>query len=76
MNEKNQVLVKQLKNRYNDTIVNRKFILGINRAKMKLSDVEDAEQQGLADSNQRDGVDDKFAEAIFDQTEFGEGWKV
>ena len=46
LEENNQIVVKQLKNRYNDTVVNRKFILGINRAKMKLSDV-DSEQQNL-----------------------------
>jgi len=44
LDEKNQIVVKQLKNRYNDTVVNRKFILGINRAKMKLSDVDNTEQ--------------------------------
>ena len=44
LDEKNQIVVKQLKNRYNDTVVNRKFILGINRAKMKLSDVNSTEQ--------------------------------
>lgn len=37
--ELNQIMVKQLKNRYNDTAVNRKFLLNINRAKMKLSDL-------------------------------------
>ena len=37
--ELNQIMVKQLKNRYNDTAVNRKFILSINRAKMKVSDL-------------------------------------
>jgi len=38
--EMNQIMVKQLKNRYNDTAVNRKFILGINRAKMKVFDIK------------------------------------
>ena len=52
LDEQNQVLVKQLKNRYNDTVANRKFILGINRAKMKLSDVKRDEQVGLVESNQ------------------------
>ena len=52
LDEQNQVLVKQLKNRYNDTVANRKFILGINRAKMKLSDVKRDEQVGLVQSNQ------------------------
>jgi len=40
LEEAGQVMVKQLKNRYNDTYQNRKFILGINRAKMKLFDVD------------------------------------
>lgn len=38
--ELNQIMVKQLKNRYNDTAVNRKFLLNINRAKMKVSDLK------------------------------------
>lgn len=49
LDEMNQIMVKQLKNRYNDTAINRKFIVGINRAKMKLFDVE---QTQLADANQ------------------------
>ena len=53
LDELNQVLVKQLKNRYNDTVVNRKFVLDINRAKMKLSDSKEG-QQSLVDSNQTD----------------------
>jgi len=53
LDELNQVLVKQLKNRYNDTVVNRKFVLDINRAKMKLSDSKKG-QQSLVDSNQTD----------------------
>ena len=35
-----QMLVKQLKNRYNDPTVNRKFIIGVDRARMKLFDIE------------------------------------
>ena len=49
LEELNQIMVKQLKNRYNDTAINRKFIVGINRAKMKLFDVE---QTQLSDANQ------------------------
>ena len=52
LDEKNQVLVKQLKNRYNDTVINRKFILGINRAKMKLYDVDKDDQGVLSQANQ------------------------
>jgi len=76
LDELNQIAVKQLKNRYNDPTTNKRFVIGIDRAKMKLYDVEDAEQEGLADSNQRGGADDKFAEAVFDQTDFGDNWKM
>jgi replicative DNA helicase len=44
LEELNQVMVKQLKNRYNDTYQNRKFIVGINRSKMKLFDIEKNQQ--------------------------------
>lgn len=40
LDEMNQILIKQLKNRYNDTVTNRKFLVGINRSKMKLFDVK------------------------------------
>ena len=71
-----QIAVKQLKNRYNDPTINKRFVIGIDRAKMKLFDVEESEQVGLADSNQKKGADDSVAEAVFDQTEYGEGWKM
>ena len=70
----NQIAVKQLKNRYNDPTINKRFVLGIDRAKMKLFDVSDAEQKGLADSNQKE--DASFSDPVFDKTEFGDGWKV
>ena len=44
LEELNQIMVKQLKNRYNDLTMNRKFVLGIDRAKMRLFDVEDMAQ--------------------------------
>ena len=47
-----QVMVKQLKNRYNDPTVNRKFVIGIDRAKMKLFDVSQAAQDTLVDTGQ------------------------
>ena len=75
MEEVGQILVKQLKNRYNDPTSNKRFVIGIDRAKMKLFDVTLEEQKGLADSNQTEEKDN-FAEPIFDKTEFGEGWKV
>lgn len=39
-----QLMVKQLKNRYNDTSTNKRFIVGVDRAKMRLFDVEDKAQ--------------------------------
>jgi hypothetical protein len=44
-----QVMVKQLKNRYSDPTRNKRFMLGIDRARMKLFDVEDS-QEGLQDA--------------------------
>ena len=71
LDDLNQIAVKQLKNRYNDPTINKRFVLGIDRAKMRLSDVKPSEQIDLVDSNQVE-----FAEPVFDQTDFGEGWKV
>ena len=45
----NQIMVKQLKNRYNDPTMNKKFCIGIDRSKMRLYDVQDA-QTDLVDS--------------------------
>ena len=52
MDELNQITVKQLKNRYNDPTVNRRFVLGIDRSKMKLYDVELSAQNHLVNSGQ------------------------
>jgi hypothetical protein len=46
-----QIMVKQLKNRYNDPTINRKFVLGIDRARMKLYDVEQSAQNDILDSS-------------------------
>ncbi|AMO42962.1 DNA primase/helicase [Cyanophage S-RIM50] len=48
----NQIMVKQLKNRYNDTASNKRFCVGIDRAKMRLYDVEESAQEDLVDSGQ------------------------
>jgi replicative DNA helicase len=46
----NQILVKQLKNRYGDPNLYKRFVLGVDRAKMRLYDVEDSAQQDIADA--------------------------
>ena len=70
-----QIAVKQLKNRYNDVNVNKRFVIGIDRSKMRLMDLDESQQSGLADSNQTEEKDG-FDTPTFDKTEFGEGWKV
>lgn len=75
LEELNQLLVKQLKNRYNDPTVNRKFIIGVDRAKMKLYDVEAAAQKGLSQANQTDDLDVKFGSKIRTSRDFS-GFKT
>jgi len=48
----NQIMVKQLKNRYNDPTINKRFVIGIDRSKMKLYDVESSAQMDIIDSGQ------------------------
>jgi len=50
MEKMNQLMVKQLKNRYNDPTINKRFVIGVDRAKMKLYDLEQSAQKGLSDS--------------------------
>ena len=50
----NQILVKQLKNRYNDPTVNKRFVLGVDRSKMKLYDVDLSAQEDLVDTGQEE----------------------
>ena len=57
----NQMLVKQLKNRYNDPTANKRFIIGVDRAKMKLYDVAQAAQQDMVDTGQEEEIIDRFA---------------
>ena len=63
LDQLNQIAIKQLKNRYGDPNTNRKFVIGIDRSKMKLSDVENAPNE-LTDSNQDDVP-------VFDKSSFG-----
>jgi archaellum biogenesis ATPase FlaH len=47
LDELNQVMVKQLKNRYNDVSKYKRFVIGIDRARMKLYDVEESAQSDI-----------------------------
>ena len=68
----NQIMVKQLKNRYNDPTLNKRFLVGIDRAKMRLFDCEQDNNGELVDANQEvieklkeDSTSDKFAKLNF-----------
>jgi replicative DNA helicase len=52
LEELGQIMVKQLKNRYNDLSVYKRFVLGIDRAKMRLYDCEQSAQNDILDSGQ------------------------
>jgi len=68
MEELNQIMIKQLKNRYSDPTSNRKFVIGIDRSKMKLYDVEQFAQNELVDTGQDD-------EPAFDKATAGGKYK-
>ena len=54
LEELGQIMVKQLKNRYNDPTINKRFVVGIDRAKMRLYDCEQTAQDDIVDSGQEE----------------------
>ena len=52
LEELGQIMVKQLKNRYSDPTTHKRFVLGIDRSKMRLYDVEQSGQDDLVDTGQ------------------------
>ena len=58
----NQIMIKQLKNRYNDPTINKRFVVGVDRTKMRLYDLEENAQKGLVQEDK----------PIMDNTHFGE----
>ena len=52
LEELGQIMVKQLKNRYHDPTLNKRFVIGVDRAKMKLYDCEQQAQDDIIDSGQ------------------------
>ncbi|WDS61204.1 DNA primase/helicase [Synechococcus phage S-BM3] len=75
LEQQGSILVKQLKNRYNDISINKRFLVGIDRAKMRLFDCEQSAQNDLLDSGQEVQYDNeespfktktqKYAEFIY-----------
>ena len=59
----NQIMVKQLKNRYNDPGINKRFAIGVDRSRMRLYDCEQTAQQDIQDSGNPDldiGIQPKY----------------
>ena len=52
-----QIMVKQLKNRYNDPTIHKRFVIGIDRAKMRLYDCEQSAQDGIVDNGREEEYD-------------------
>ena len=64
----NQIMVKQLKNRYNDPTIYKRFIVGIDRAKMRLYDCEQKAQEDVLDS----GTKEEYTEEKIPKKTFAE----
>jgi replicative DNA helicase len=72
LEELGQIMVKQLKNRYNDPGYYKRFTVGVDRSKMKLYDIEQSAQLGIADAGNQVGAHNKIKH---DKKSF-EGFKV
>ena len=68
----NQIMVKQLKNRYNDPTIYKRFVIGIDRAKMRLYDCEQKAQEDIIDNGQEEDYnkEDKIPKKSFAEFKF------
>ena len=68
----NQLMVKQLKNRYNDPTIFKRFVIGIDRAKMRLYDCEQKAQEDILDNGQEEeyNKDEKVSKKTFAEFKF------
>ena len=76
LEELGQIMVKQLKNRYNDPTMYKRFTLGVDRAKMRLYDVEQSGQDGLADAGITDKPLNTFGDREKPKKKSFDGFKV
>ena len=65
LEQQGHIMVKQLKNRYSDPTRNKRFMVGVDRAKMRLYDLEADAQNNIHDSGQDDDT------PVFDRGNFG-----
>jgi len=75
LEELGQIMVKQLKNRYNDPTYYKRFTLGVDRSKMRLYDVEQSGQDGLADAGQDKPIN-TFGERELKAKKSFDGFKI
>ena len=69
----NQIMIKQLKNRYNDPTIFKRFVVGIDRAKMRLYDCEQSAQEDIVDSGQEEeynSIEEKKPKTSFAEFKF------
>jgi len=66
----NQIMVKQLKNRYNDPTIFKRFVVGIDRAKMRLYDCEQSAQEDIVDSGQEENTFKEKPKKSFSEFKF------
>lgn len=76
-----QLMIKQLKNRWNDLSYYRRFVVGIDRAKMRIYDLEDSAQNGLGQGGSANTVTPKSPVSfddtpVFDKTNIGKKKKL
>jgi replicative DNA helicase len=69
LEEQGQLMVKQLKNRYNDPGKAKRFLIGIDRAKMQLFDLEQSAQDDLVDNMGKKKEEEDVP--LFDKSSFG-----
>lgn len=75
LEELNQLMIKQLKNRYGDPSLHKRFVVGVDRAKMKLYDVEQSAQEDIIEDHVHGNGKRKKPEKdvpLFDKSEFGQ----
>jgi len=70
LDELGQLMFKQLKNRWGDLSYYRRFLVGIDRAKMKIYDLEESAQEGITTDKPKKSKEEED-KPVFDNTEFG-----
>jgi hypothetical protein len=60
LSERNQIMVKQLKNRYADPTLNKRFTVGIDKSKMRLFDLDPSAQTNIMNSGQQQQKSNKI----------------